>query len=85
MASPFDSHKDHAAYLSEDCSGQLYGAIYFMLIITTILLALRLYARVLTKADRGWDEFALPVAWLLVVGCCATDICKTERIRLGNH
>lgn len=58
------------SYLDEDSSSQLLAAATVSLALPTILLALRLYARVLTAAKRGWDEFLLPLAWILVVGTC---------------
>ena len=69
------------SYLMEDCSRELIAAVITILTLSTILLALRLYARFLTKADRGWDEFLLPPAWILIVGVCVTNIraCMDEQ------
>lgn len=72
MATPPEAQGLSQRYLEEDSSGQLVAATTVMLVLPSLLLALRLYARVLTAAERGWDEFLLPVAWILVVGTCAT-------------
>lgn len=68
-------------YLNEDSSNRLLAAITVILIIVTVLLGLRLYARNLTNAARGWDEFLLPPAWLLVVGACVTGYRELPTIR----
>ena len=72
--------------MEEDRSNQLIAAVATILVLSTIFLALRLYARVLTTAERGWDEFILPVAWILVVGTCAIDIGKSSnQVRIAPN
>lgn len=73
MATTSESQGLTLTYLEENCSGQLLAATTIILIIATLLVALRLYVRVLTPATRGWDEFLLPGAWILVVG--ASIVC----------
>ena len=46
----------------------LIVAVSVMLTLSTILLAMRVVARKLTNAERGWDDYLLPVSWLLLVG-----------------
>ena len=63
-------------YLEENSSGRLVAAATVILVLTSLLLALRLYARALTAFERGWDEFLLPAAWILVVGSCTVSYRK---------
>lgn len=76
MATTSTSPPPDPAYLAENCSSRLVAAIAVMLTLSTLFLVLRLYARTLTNASRGWDEYLLPIAWLFMVGLCANDIRK---------
>ena len=76
MATTPSSPLPDPAYLAENCSGQLIAAIACILTLSTLFLALRLYARTLTNAIRGWDEYLLPIAWMFLVGVCVNDIRK---------
>lgn len=76
MATTPSSPLPDPAYLAENCSGGLVAAIACILTLSTLFLALRLYARTLTSANRGWDEYLLPIAWIFLVGICANDIRK---------
>jgi hypothetical protein len=55
-------------FLDVNHSGRVFGAVSFILVFTTILLALRLYARSLTRASRGWDEYILVPSYLCLLG-----------------
>ena len=66
MYSSLDSYPP--GYLEVDHGGNVIGAASFILVFTTILLVLRLYARTLTKASWGWDEFLLAPSYLCLIG-----------------
>lgn len=66
-------------YLEETKGGRVLAANTVILVSSTVLLALRLYARSLTRASRGWDEFLLVPAWVLLLGLI---ICLYSRLLL---
>ena len=68
MAVPAQPKEFPPGYLEEYSGDQLVVANTVILVIATSLLALRLYARSLTNASRGWDEFLLPPSWVLLLG-----------------
>ncbi len=55
-------------YLEQNASASLIVANTVMLVSSIVLLALRFYARSLTSAGRGWDEYLLTPAWTLLLG-----------------
>lgn len=59
-------------YLEENKGGRVIAAVTSMLAITTILFALRLYARSLTKAPRGWDDHLLIPSYIFMLGLIAS-------------
>ncbi|RAL13171.1 uncharacterized protein BO97DRAFT_388960 [Aspergillus homomorphus CBS 101889] len=74
-----------AGWLEVDHGSRVMAAVSFILVFTTILLALRLYARSLTSASRGWDEFLLVPSYLCLLGllvCLYLDVIKGG---LGRH
>ncbi|KAI9036750.1 cytochrome P450 [Aspergillus affinis] len=72
-------------YLEEDRSSQVIVASSFILVLTTILLAMRLYARSLTKAVRGWDEFLLVPSYICLMGLIVCLYCDVIYGGLGRH
>ncbi|KAH8429732.1 uncharacterized protein LDX57_007404 [Aspergillus melleus] len=72
-------------YMEADRGSQVIAASSFILVLTTILLAMRLYARSLTKAARGWDEFLLVPSYMCLIGlliCLYLDVIYGG---LGRH
>lgn len=63
-------------YLEANEGNQVIAAASFILVLTTILLAMRLYARSLTKATRGWDEFLLVPSYMCLVGLIICLYCR---------
>ena len=68
MASSTASETYSPEYLDAYNAQGTVAANTMMLIITTTLLALRLYARSLTPASRGWDELLLFFSWIFMLG-----------------
>ncbi|KAL4966090.1 uncharacterized protein BDV14DRAFT_199223 [Aspergillus stella-maris] len=65
------------SYLETDNGSRVVVASTFIIVLTTVLLALRLFARSLTQARRGWDEFLLIPSYLFLVGliiCLYLDV-----------
>lgn len=55
-------------YLKAYNGHQVLVADAIILALTTVLLGLRIYVRSFKTAARGWDDYLLPPAWLLLVG-----------------
>lgn len=81
MAAPTPPTEFPPGYLEEYTGDRVLAANTVILIASTILLALRLYARSLTRATRGWDEFLLVPAWIFLLGLI---ICLYRRLLFGN-
>lgn len=60
-------------YLEARTGNDIIAATTVILIITTLFLGLRFYARTLTTASRSWDDFLLIPAYILFLGL--TVIC----------
>jgi hypothetical protein len=72
-------------YLEEDNGGRVIAAVTTMLVIATILYALRLYARSLTKAPRGWDDHVLIPAYIFFLGLVSCMYAEVTLGGLGRH
>lgn len=59
-------------YLEENNGGRVYAACTIILIVTTVLFPLRLYARSLTSAKRGWDDHVLIPSYVFLLGLIAS-------------
>lgn len=55
-------------YLEEYTGNRVLAATTIILVLSTVLLGLRLYARSLTRAALGSDDFILLPAWILLLG-----------------
>ncbi|RAL10371.1 uncharacterized protein BO97DRAFT_471836 [Aspergillus homomorphus CBS 101889] len=73
------------SYLNENISGRLTAATTVIVVLTTILLALRLYARSLAHVASGWDDILLAPAWLLCLGTCITGYLAIAHGGSGRH
>ena len=72
-------------YLEENHGTRVLVATSVILVLSTTLLVLRLYARTLTSASRGWDEWILIPAWFFLLGliiCLYLDVIQAG---LGQH
>lgn len=67
------------SYLNEDISGRLTAATTVIVVLTTTLLALRIYVRSLAHVSSGWDDILLAPAWLLCLGACITGYSEWKR------
>ncbi|KAI1389364.1 uncharacterized protein F4822DRAFT_198327 [Hypoxylon trugodes] len=72
-------------YLEENNGGRVIAAATTILVITTILFALRLYARSLTSAARGWDDHVLIPAYILLLGLIGSLYAEVLQAGLGRH
>ncbi|KAI9035182.1 dimethylallyl tryptophan synthase [Aspergillus affinis] len=79
--------KEHVSveYLEADISEQLIVAASVILVVTTILLALRLYVRSLPSVKSGLEDLLLLPAYLLSVGACITALLAVTKGGAGRH
>lgn len=73
------STADNSAYLNEDISSQLMAATTVILVATTILFCLRLYARTLPSIKPGPEDILLIAAYILSTASCVTGYCECSR------
>ncbi|RAH75549.1 uncharacterized protein BO66DRAFT_387422 [Aspergillus aculeatinus CBS 121060] len=73
------------SYLNEDISGRLTAATTVIVVLTTTLLALRIYVRSLAHVSSGWDDILLAPAWLLCLGACITGYMAITHGGSGRH
>jgi len=59
-------------YLEENHGGRVIAATTTILVVATLLFALRLLARSMTPAKRGWDDHILIPSYLLLLALLAT-------------
>lgn len=67
---PLPREQISSQYLEEDVSNRLVAASSVILVVTTILLALRLYVRSLPNVKTGLEDILLLPAYLLSLASC---------------
>ncbi|KAF3063484.1 hypothetical protein GL218_02765 [Daldinia childiae] len=72
-------------YLEEDHGGRVIAAVTTILVITTVLFGLRLWARSLTTAQRGWDDHVLIPAYIFLLALCGSLYAEVLQAGLGRH
>ncbi|KAI1752077.1 hypothetical protein F4782DRAFT_168392 [Xylaria castorea] len=72
-------------YLETDNGRNVIVANSIILVLTTILYALRLIARTLTTAKRGWDDHLLIPAYVLFLGSVAIIFAEVTQAGVGRH
>ncbi|KAK1985936.1 integral membrane protein [Colletotrichum cereale] len=63
-----------AEYLAEDSGSELIGISIVFAILTTLFLALRLFAKRFTAGGYGIDDYFLAAAYVVDLGMCAVGI-----------
>ncbi|KAK3372343.1 putative integral membrane protein [Podospora didyma] len=56
------------------------GLVWFMLILATISVVLRVYCKLIRRRALWWDDYFLISAWIFLTASCC---CTTANIRLG--
>ncbi|KAI0902907.1 hypothetical protein F4823DRAFT_620619 [Ustulina deusta] len=72
-------------YLEENHGGRVIAATTTILVVATVLFALRLLARSMTPAKRGWDDHILIPSYLLLLALLATLYVDVIQAGLGRH
>jgi hypothetical protein len=63
-------------YLAESLGSQLIATSSIFIVLSTLFVALRYYARYLTQTKFGLEDIITPFAWLAEIGLCITAIGK---------
>jgi hypothetical protein len=69
-------------YLAESLGPQIIATASAFIILSTVFVALRYYARYLTQTKFGLEDIITPFAWLAEIGLCITAIGKLNN---PNH
>jgi hypothetical protein len=64
-----------AANYNESSGDMLQTAAIAFIAVNTLFVVLRFYARHITKAGLGWDDFFISVGYVFNIGLCITAIC----------
>jgi hypothetical protein len=67
---------DLPAFLAEDKGSSVLATASLMIILSTVFVLLRYYARYLSGTSSGIHDFIIPLAWLAEVGLCINGISK---------
>jgi hypothetical protein len=68
------AHEPTPEYLAEYSGGTLIAISVLFIVLDTILVALRFYARHLIRSPICLDDFIVPFGWLTHVGVCILGI-----------
>ncbi|KAF2737957.1 hypothetical protein EJ04DRAFT_421307, partial [Polyplosphaeria fusca] len=72
-------------YLSEDIGPTILATASLMIILITLFVGLRYYARCLTNTNLSVEDFIIPFAWCAEVGLCVTGIVMVLKAGTGRH
>ncbi|WYZ33894.1 hypothetical protein EsH8_I_000170 [Colletotrichum jinshuiense] len=72
-------------YLAEDSGGTLTAIAIAFAVLTTVFLALRLYAKRFTAGGYGVDDYFLAAAYVVDLGMCAVGIVMVRVGGVGRH
>lgn len=68
---------DLQSFLAEDRSTSLIATASVMILLSTLFVGLRFYARYLTSTSFSIQDVIVPFAWLAEIGLCVNGICKS--------
>lgn len=74
MAAPLPAPTRSPEYLAESLGPQLVVIASVFMLLSTVFVALRYYARYLTQTRFGLEDVITPFAWLAEIGLCVTGI-----------
>ncbi|KAF2827650.1 hypothetical protein CC86DRAFT_321914 [Ophiobolus disseminans] len=74
-----------SAFLAEDRGPSVLASASVMILLTTIFVGLRYYARYLSSTSFGIQDVIIPFAWLAEIGVCITSIMMVEMAGTGRH
>ncbi|KAK1593431.1 uncharacterized protein LY79DRAFT_514424 [Colletotrichum navitas] len=72
-------------YLAEDSGNELISISIAFAILTTVFLALRLFAKRFTAGGYGIDDYFLAAAYVVDLGMCAVGIVMVKVGGVGRH
>jgi hypothetical protein len=66
--------RNESASNEEYCGNKLITISIVFIILNTIFVILRCYARFITKAAYGWDDYLIFASFISNIGLCAVSI-----------
>jgi hypothetical protein len=69
---------DTSAFQDEDKGPTIIATASMTIILSTLFVVLRYYARFLTSTSLGVQDLIVPFAWLAEVGLCVNSISKVH-------
>ncbi|KAK1970197.1 integral membrane protein [Colletotrichum sublineola] len=72
-------------YLAEDSGSELISISIVFAVLTTVFLALRLFAKRFTAGGYGIDDYLLAAAYVIDLGMCAVGIVMVKVGGVGRH
>ncbi|KAH9216680.1 hypothetical protein DL95DRAFT_362975 [Leptodontidium sp. 2 PMI_412] len=74
-----------AATYNESSANQLLTTAILFIVLNTLFVTLRYYARHITKAGLGWDDFFLSAGYVSNIGLCVTAILIVPLGGVGHY
>ncbi|KAF2260983.1 hypothetical protein CC78DRAFT_417648, partial [Lojkania enalia] len=72
-------------YLAEDIGPTIIATASIFILLSTLFVGLRYYARRLTQTRLGAEDVIIPFAWLSEIGLCITGIVMVKKAGTGRH
>lgn len=69
---------DLQSFLAEDRGPSLIATASVMILLSTLFVALRAYARYLTSTSVNIQDVIIPFAWMAEMGLCINGISKSS-------
>ncbi|OAK95185.1 hypothetical protein IQ06DRAFT_64953 [Phaeosphaeriaceae sp. SRC1lsM3a] len=76
---------DLQSFLAEDRSTSLIATASVMILLSTLFVGLRFYARYLTSTSFNIQDVIVPFAWLAEIGLCVNGILMVKLANTGRH
>ncbi|CAO2656176.1 Nn.00g049790.m01.CDS01 [Neocucurbitaria sp. VM-36] len=72
-------------FLAEDNGPSVIATASLMVILCTLFVGMRYYARYLTSTSFNIEDVIIPFAWLAEIGLCVVGIVMVEKAGTGRH
>lgn len=76
---------DIPGFLAEDRGPSILATASVMIILCTVFVGLRYYARYLSSTSFSVQDVIIPFAWLAEIGVCVTSISKMNGTGVDPH
>ncbi|KAF2007735.1 hypothetical protein P154DRAFT_452904, partial [Amniculicola lignicola CBS 123094] len=73
------------SYLADNIGASILATASVFILLSTVFVGLRYYARHLTQTPFALEDVIIPLAWLAEIGLCITGIVMVEKAGTGRH